>query len=303
MNNCEPVVCVLLSTYNGEKYLESQIDSILCQKGVRVKLQVRDDGSSDDTQRILKKYSDDRKLRWIKGDNVGPARSFLELLSESEEADYYAFADQDDYWIEDKLQIAVSQLSNTEEIPQLYYGSARIADENLRWRKQNTKPYKNSNFYSAMILSNAIGCTFVFNRTLRNIVNEGKPEYVFMHDAWVHKLCAAVNGFFYFDEDVHILYRQHANNVIGVKTNICLKIINYLKRMGSKEGVRSKQLSSLLSCYERKMPVEYAKKCKELCEYRIDWRKKIKVIFDKDLRTNYALLNARFILAILLDIF
>ena len=70
-------VVVLLSTYNGEKYVKTQIDSVLAQQNVEVVLYVRDDGSKDQTQNILKQYSDNGKLVWYTGSNLGAAKKLL----------------------------------------------------------------------------------------------------------------------------------------------------------------------------------------------------------------------------------
>lgn len=96
-------VQVVMSTYNGEKYLKEQIDSILSQEGVDVRLYIRDDGSSDRTTDILASYQEHKNVKIEKGNNLGFAKSFLTALDECDEADYYAFSDQDDVWEKDKL--------------------------------------------------------------------------------------------------------------------------------------------------------------------------------------------------------
>lgn len=100
-------VQVVMSTYNGEKYLKEQIDSILSQEGVDVRLYIRDDGSSDRTTDILASYQEHKNVKIEKGNNLGFAKSFLTALDECDEADYYAFSDQDDVWEKDKLSTAI----------------------------------------------------------------------------------------------------------------------------------------------------------------------------------------------------
>lgn len=100
-------VQVVMSTYNGEKYLKEQIDSILSQEGVDVRLYIRDDGSSDRTTDILASYQEHKNVKIEKGNNLGFAKSFLTALDECDEADYYAFSDQDDVWEKDKLSTAM----------------------------------------------------------------------------------------------------------------------------------------------------------------------------------------------------
>ena len=103
-------VLVLMSTYNGEAYLTEQVESILKQADVNVKLLVRDDGSTDNTLRILNKYATEEKLDYITGKNINWMHSFWTLVNMAHGADYYAFADQDDIWFPDKLARAVSVL-------------------------------------------------------------------------------------------------------------------------------------------------------------------------------------------------
>ena len=116
----EMKVCVLISTYNGERFLEEQIASIIAQKGVEVDILVRDDGSSDMTCSLLERWQKEGKLKWYKGENLGFARSFMNLLKTASGYDYYAFCDQDDIWLEDKLQRAVAALEKIEDKVKLY---------------------------------------------------------------------------------------------------------------------------------------------------------------------------------------
>lgn len=128
-------VSVLMSTYNGAKYVREQIESILSQIGVEVKLTVRDDGSNDLTCEILKEYASLGKIALIKGENVGVSKSFFILLDSSPDCDFYAFSDQDDIWHNDKLLNAVKcmELSQKEkncENGVLYFCNKNLVDSN-----------------------------------------------------------------------------------------------------------------------------------------------------------------------------
>src|SRR5574344_1284030 len=103
-------VNVLLSSYNGEKYIKTLLDSVLSQENVDVDLLVRDDASSDTTIDILQSYQAKKQLNLLQGENMGPARSFLFLLQHSHDANYYAFADEDDFWEKEKLSVAIEKL-------------------------------------------------------------------------------------------------------------------------------------------------------------------------------------------------
>ena len=137
-----PQVCVLMSTYNGENYIVEQINSILKQINVTVELIIRDDGSSDNTSSIIRKFENDySNILFIQGENVGVGRSFMELLKYAPESDYYSFADQDDVWLEDKLCRAVNMIKELENegvdncrhqiLPVLYSSNQILVDENL----------------------------------------------------------------------------------------------------------------------------------------------------------------------------
>ena len=103
---------VLMSCYNGEKYFDEQIASILNQKTTRkIELYIRDDGSKDSTKEVLRKYEAYENIHINLAENTGVVKSFIDLLSYCEEADYYAFADQDDIWFEDKLEKAMNGIS------------------------------------------------------------------------------------------------------------------------------------------------------------------------------------------------
>ena len=110
-----PRVSVLMSTYNGEKYLHEQINSILGQQGVEIHLLIRDDGSSDGTVEICKEYAKKyNQITFYQGENLGVGKSFLDLLKHAPDADYYSFADQDDVWLEDKIIRAVTMIKKAE---------------------------------------------------------------------------------------------------------------------------------------------------------------------------------------------
>ena len=120
-------VQVLLSAYNGEKYIQEQIDSILNQSNVEVSLLIRNDGSTDDTRKILDSQST-QNIKCINDKNIGLVRSFVELINQADEAEYYAFSDQDDVWDNDKLCSAISMLEDYKNMPAVYSSNARLVD-------------------------------------------------------------------------------------------------------------------------------------------------------------------------------
>ena len=166
----EPSVCVLMSTYNGEKFLLQQLQSIYDQQGVSVSLLVRDDGSSDSTHEILQCEAEANRLEWYVGENIKPARSFLDLMDKAEgRADLYAFSDQDDVWNTGKLLAAAEAIGDLKG-PALYMCQTKLVDEKLLPLSQiNVSPYLT--FGEALIYQYASGCTMVFNEPLRKFVS------------------------------------------------------------------------------------------------------------------------------------
>lgn len=212
-------LAVLLSSYNGEKFIARQLDSILAQTGdFSLDIIVRDDGSTDATCDILQVYADAGKLRWYTGQNLKPAKSFLDLLYNAPGYDFYAFCDQDDYWYPEKLQSALSAISQ-EKKPAIAFCNARLTDGDLNPLGRNVyKRRPRTDFYSLLVGSNIIGCTMVFNSQMARLVQEKPlPGEIFMHDSYLLQLCALEGGSILYDEDPHMDYCQHGGNVVGAK--------------------------------------------------------------------------------------
>ncbi|MDE6605759.1 MAG: glycosyltransferase family 2 protein [Clostridia bacterium] len=225
-------VAVLLSTYNGEKFLKEQLDSILNQRGVSVELFIRDDGSKDSTLELLASYSETHKnMHLFFETNVGVGNSFMNLLySVGSGYDYYAFADQDDIWEENKLFEAVSMLAQSDKV--LYASNQECVDKDgnslgLRYdinREIHLAPI-------AILEKNMLaGCTMVFKRGLYEIItveNSRPTEELLrnrLHDVWV-AMTASINGGIIYDERSFIKYRQHENNVVGANDGGIVKKI------------------------------------------------------------------------------
>lgn len=214
-------VVVLLSTYNGELYIEEQIESILNQKDCAVTLVVRDDMSTDKTCDILENYSRQGKLQWYRdGENLGAAKSFMNLLIHAPEADYYSFADQDDVWNCDKLSHAISVLDGNIQ-PAVYYANAALVDGQLHSLGGTVyHGEQRPSILMALCSCNVLGCTMVINKALADIIRCGKsPQKILMHDNYICAVCAVCGGSILYDNYVSMLYRQHGNNVIGAKIN------------------------------------------------------------------------------------
>ncbi len=225
-----PKVQVLLSTFNGQRYVEELIRSIIGQVDVEVEVLIRDDGSSDDTLRIIDALSENfSQIKLIKGQNLGVVRSFFELLKIAGDSDYYAFADQDDIWKPQKLASAVLKLKKTNPgIAAMYYSRLEFVDVNLEHIGYSTKPVF-SGFYNALVQNQATGCTVVLNERARLIISAKLPDWALMHDWWCYLVTSAF-GTVVYDDNSYILYRKHGKNVTPATPFFAFELLARIKR-------------------------------------------------------------------------
>ncbi len=222
-------VAVLMSTYNGEKYLREQIDSILAQRDVDVTLFIRDDGSADCTIEIIKKYQrGNSSIKLNIGKNVGVGNSFLQLVYDAGDGfDYYAFSDQDDVWMPEKTYKAINKI-NEKEDPCLYCSNQTLIDQSGSIIAVRRKKPIHQDPLSILCNNEVTGCTMLWNKALYCLLADRKRRpsqellKIRIHDVWV-AMVASVVGEIYYDEKAYINYRQHENNVVGVKKGSLLK--------------------------------------------------------------------------------
>lgn len=276
-------ITVLMSTYNGEKYLTEQIESILNQRNVDINLLVRDDGSTDQTLTILKKYQEKGALEFYTGKNLGPQRSFLHLLQNAPQCDYYAFADQDDVWLEDKLYSGISQLENAKGKPALYFSQTQLTDENLR-PIPSIIIHPKLTFGEMLVYKFIGGCTMILNHPLRKVIGTFIPVNMPMHDLWVYSIALAADAHVVFDPNSHILYRQHGNNTIGQGQGFIYEWTLRLKRFATKKNDRYSQAQELANGYLSIMSEKNATLLKLYLEGKQNWRKRLSLMTNKELR-------------------
>lgn len=244
-----------MSTYNGEIYIREQLDSILNQDLKTDKILIRDDGSKDNTVGVLEEYASDNKcIDYYYGKNLGPAKSFFELINKCEYADYYALCDQDDYWFKDKLSRAISLLEKEDNSkPLLYCSKYTLTDKDLKPIDSNVSSlYSFSDFSHSLIYHTAPGCTFVFNDAARKqiIKYDVNKEYCLIHDAIIHKV-VCMFGKMILDDESHMYYRQHGDNEIGMNANAFRIFAGRVSRFlnGKIKNYRSNTAKSLLNVY------------------------------------------------------
>ncbi|MCI9532379.1 MAG: glycosyltransferase [Lachnospiraceae bacterium] len=206
-------VAILLSSFNGEDFIKEQLNSLLNQIDVEVDIYIRDDGSTDNTAKIITDYKNP-SIKFISGKNIGVCNSFMELLqSVPLDYDYYAFSDQDDVWEDNKLIHAVEILERYEkDKPNLYYSALNRVDKSLKYIDKIIVDVQTS-FEFSLVRSVFPGCTMVFNLPTVKIIQNYNPKQQIMHDHFLFQIVSGLNGSIFYDEDSYIKYRIHGNNI------------------------------------------------------------------------------------------
>lgn len=291
-----PTVAVLMSTYNGEKYIREQLNSIFYQENVLVRLFVRDDGSTDGTVGILNDYAKRHPVEiFLDGENVYPGESFMRLVykcAEEPGIDYYAFADQDDIWLPQKLSAAVKKIEEIDMNIPILYGSNQFIYINGKYRGRRYKEPQPIDLISHMTKNTIAGCTFVFNKSLaRLIADAGRPDSRIiryrLHDAWV-MLVAISCGKVIYDESSYILYRIHENNTVGLNSISFIKRLKRLERLfvyTDESNIRLITAKELLRIFPQ---IDDDKKqiLKLYAYYQNNWRYKILFAKNKEIKAN-----------------
>lgn len=230
-----PLVQVLMATFDGERFVREQVDSVLDQTHPRVLLHVRDDGSRDRTLELLGAYADDPRVEVEAASNVGLPDAFFRLLDgSSDDADLWALSDQDDVWEPDKLARAVAALEGRSG-PALYCGRVLVVDEELRALYPHELPLRGPSFANALVQNIALGCTVVVNREARELLRGRWPRECVMHDAWMY-LVVAGTGEVLYDDAVLVRYRQHGRNTVGMGRGPVSRLAGRVRRQLSSGG-------------------------------------------------------------------
>lgn len=293
-------VLVLMATYNGEKYLREQLESLFAQKDVRISVLVRDDGSGDGTCDILQQYQDAGKLTWYTGEHLNVQKGFFDLMKHAAalNAEYIAFCDQDDVWDPDKLKTAVDSICQYgQEIPALYYCGQRLVDGEMNFLADHILNEKRS-LTTRFVLSDFAGCTGVFNGKLLQEVMDFEPEYMLMHDTWILKVCLCLGGAVVVDPQPHMSYRQHGGNTVGLRRSIPA----YLKQVKQYLTVYKveEQMVELLRGYGDRMVPAYKEIAQWVCGYRYRYQYRRKLLSFKEVNFRSVGLNLTYWLKVML---
>lgn len=242
-----------MSTYNGEKYIREQLESIQKQNDSNLSLLIRDDGSTDATVDLILEYQKKfPSISLIIGENLGVWKSYFELFQEADgKADYYALADQDDYWLPDKIRAAVSAMEDRRDsIPLLYAGNKTLVDERLQLIDSEID-YSFElvpSFGNALVENICTGCTCVMNQALLMELCTHIPDKVIMHDWWIYLVASAIGEVIY-DKQSYILYRQHGKNVHGTIVKRKILFLHRANELRKKRGRVYAQVDMLKKCF------------------------------------------------------
>lgn len=253
--NCD--IDIVLATYNGEKYLKEQLESIRNQTYKQFSLIVRDDGSQDKTFFILKEelknFTKEPTLIMRKEGNKGIIHNFEELIKLST-AEYTMLADQDDVWLPEKVEKAYVKIREIErmhskQVPILVFTDLKVVDAALNvisdsfWRFQRLDPSIVANWRNLAVQNVVTGCTVIMNRSARNVCIPF-PKADLLHDHWI-SACVSKNGIIESLDCTHILYRQHTSNAEAARRVTPLYLIKKISSL-NKSALKAKAISKAL---------------------------------------------------------
>lgn len=229
------MISILMATYNGERYIKEQIDSILAQTVQDFVLYINDDCSTDATPAILAEYAarcPGKVIVTANANNSGSSKqNFLHLMARpaapAPAADYFMLADQDDFWLPDKIEKTLAKMRELEaahgaDTPLLAYTDLKVAAEDLTIIADSMMHRVNADFADIslkgeLVQNTLTGCTAMYNRALAALITESTlPAYTVMHDWWLMLLAVTFGHAGYLAEPT-ILYRQHGDNSVGTR--------------------------------------------------------------------------------------
>lgn len=212
-------VIVVISTYNGEKYISEQLDSILNQTYKNLEIYIRDDCSTDNTYKILLDYGKKNKNVHVKKGikNLGYPACFYKLTDSLPKADYYFFSDQDDIWLENKVELAVKCLDKKDNKKVLaYYSRYNICDKNMNIIAPNKYNHKKIRFKDTLYEVCGLEFTMAINYKAMKLLRNYRPKKVKARGTWMSMLFSS-NGEIIIDDNITALYRRHENAVTSSK--------------------------------------------------------------------------------------
>lgn len=217
----QTTVHILMATYNGGRFLRQQLASIAEQTHTAWRLTVSDDGSSDETRQILHEFAlnSAQTVTLVEGPRLGATRNFMRLIGQADAQapdTVFAFADQDDVWLQDKLARAVRWHNEHQgHAVRLYCGRTRYVDAALAVLGESRRLQRAPSFGNALVQNIASGNTMVLSPQLVLALQKIQAEHSVWHDWTTYLTATALEGCVFFDDTPTVLYRQHEANTIG----------------------------------------------------------------------------------------
>lgn len=231
-------VAILLSAFNGEKYIAEQLDSIIGQTHKNWILHVSDDGSEDGTCDIVRDYislDTSGSIHLHEGPRKGFAQNFLSLVRRDDiVADYYVFCDQDDVWLPGKLERALACCAKGDPYqPFLYCSRTRLIDEQGRPIGFSSLFDRPVGFGNALVQSLAGANTMLFNNAARNVLRQVPlAANIVSHDWLAYMLVSGCGGTVFYDSQPFIDYRQHQANLVGASAGLFNRLRRFARMLG-----------------------------------------------------------------------
>lgn len=282
-----PLVTVLMSTYNGGQFLQEQLSSLYEQTYAPIKIVVRDDGSTDATLALLAGERSRNAITQLDSrGNLGATGSFFTLLRHAAQTktDYVAFCDQDDVWLANKIERAVSRLAFATDRPALYCSRLEIVNKHLQTLKLSIKPRK-IGFGNALVENVAVGCTMVLNRKALDLLCRQPLPNVYVHDWWCY-LVISCFGDVIFDDAAPIKYRQHGRNAIGAATNPISVWKRKLTRFINARRWISEQAAMFLKLFSDHLSSPQRALVADVCNARYSYACRIRLALSADIWRN-----------------
>lgn len=259
MKQAHPIVAVIMSTYNGARFLVEQIESVLAQRDVQVRLYVRDDGSTDETLQILEGFEREGRLTLERGENMGVVPSFIRALSMvPSDIEFIALCDQDDVWHRDKLTRAVRELSKRgQDVPLLYCSEYMFCDSDMQPLGRSHLNRIGVNFETLLYETMVSGNTTVINRRLAELAIAAGSEGVYSHDWWLGLIAAGL-GELMFDDFISLDYRRTGGTVSPTGASpVTLLLYRVRKFLAGGDLVKiTGQLQRYYQCFGGDLPEE-----------------------------------------------
>ena len=255
---------ILLATYNGERYIRQQLDSILNQDYENWLVRACDDASTDDTYEILTEYKEkfpDKFIMEKRQTGFGSAKLNFAHLIKNSSCDYVMCCDQDDVWLPNKISLTLQEMKKNEKagLPVLVHTDLKVVDAELHVVSGSFFEHSNYNkkpqYKDLLIQNHVTGCTMMMNRPLVDLVNlQEDYDDILMHD-WLAAIVAAGLGKVAFVDCPTMLYRQHAVNSVGAKKYGLALLISKLRNRSIKKSLiaATRQAEQIANTYEHQL--------------------------------------------------